>query len=81
MKQKDLALIAAVVVFSVIVSLVVSKILIAPPKNRQQRVEVVQAIDDTFNTPDSRYFNSNALDPTLLIQIGDSTNPTPFNGQ
>lgn len=81
MKQKDIALIIIVVFISVVVSIFVSKAVFAPPKNRQQKVEVVNAIDDTFPQPDSRYFNNQAVDPTKLIKIGDNTNPNPFNGQ
>ncbi len=81
MKQKDFVLIGVVVIFSIIASLIISKLIITTPKNRQQKVEIVQAINSTFTTPDPRYFNINAFDPTALIQIGDSTNPTPFNGQ
>lgn len=78
MKQKDLALIVVVVVFSVVVSVALSNLLIASPKNRQQSVEVVQAINDTFTTPDPHYFNNQAFDPTQLITIGDNNNTDPF---
>ena len=81
MKQKDALLIIVVAVVSIILSVTVSKILIAPAKNRQQKVEVVQPISDTFNQPDAKYFNANSIDPTQLITIGNNTNPTPFNGQ
>ncbi|HUS25761.1 MAG TPA: hypothetical protein VMY99_00240 [Nevskiaceae bacterium] len=80
MKQKDIALIIVIVFASGIVSLVVSRLVFAPPKNRQQQVEVVDAISADFPDPDAKYFNKNAIDPTQLIKIGDSTNPNPFNG-
>lgn len=79
MKQKDWALIIVVVFVSVVLSIVVSKVLIAPPKNRQQKVEVVDPITDKFPLPDKTYFNQNSVDPTQLIKIGDTTNATPFN--
>ena len=80
MKQKDIALIVVVVVISAVVSLVVSRILFASPQKRQQQVDVVQALSSDFPNPDTRYFNSNSIDPTQLIQIGNSTNPNPFTG-
>ncbi len=79
MKQKDFILIIVVVFISGFVSLFVTKLVIAPPKNRQQKVEVVEAISTEFNKPSDKYFNSNSVDPTKLIQIGNNTNPTPFN--
>ncbi|HSX36512.1 MAG TPA: hypothetical protein VLG13_00085 [Patescibacteria group bacterium] len=82
MKQKDIALIAVVVVASAILSIVASKFIFAPPKNRQQPVEVVQPISSDFQIPDSRYFNSKSIDPTKLITIGgDNTNPDPFSNK
>jgi hypothetical protein len=80
MKQKDLALIVVIVFISAIVSLFVSKIIFVPPKNRQQQIEVVQAVTTDFPRPDSNYFNSSAFDPTQLITIGQSNNTNPFNG-
>lgn len=80
MKQKDVALILVVVFVSAIVSFVVSNVVFVSPKNRQQQVEVVPVISSTFPTPDPKYFNSNSIDPTQLIQIGDSNNGTLFNG-
>lgn len=81
MKQKDIILIAVVVLISGVVASVISKSLITAPKNRQQRVEVVDPITPEFNQPDPKYFNTDSIDPTKLIKIGDNTNPTPFNGQ
>ncbi|MEI7683125.1 MAG: hypothetical protein WCJ24_02380 [Candidatus Saccharibacteria bacterium] len=81
MKQKDLVLIAAVVVISGTFSLLLSKYLFTVPKNRQAKVEVVQVISSDFPQPDTHYFNANAVDPTRNITIGDSTNSQPFNKQ
>jgi hypothetical protein len=78
MKQKDIALIAVIVVFSAIVSLLVSNMFFASPAKRQQQVEVVEPISAEFQQPDSRYFNNTAFDPTKLITIGQSQNPEPF---
>ncbi len=79
MKQKDIALIILIVFFGVITSVIVSKYLIVPPKNRQQEVEQVQEISATFKLPpDPHYFNSNSINPTQQIQIGVDANPDPF---
>lgn len=79
MKQKDIALIVIVVIISATISIVVSKSIFVKPSNRQQEVEVVQAIDTKFTPPDTRYYNSQAFDPTQPITIGDNANPDPFS--
>ncbi|HZL07896.1 MAG TPA: hypothetical protein VFC50_01750 [Candidatus Dormibacteraeota bacterium] len=79
MKQKDIALIAVIIFISAIVSLFVSKSIFAPPKNRQQQVEVVKAITSDFPKPDKQFFNGQANDPTKLITIGQNANNDPFS--
>jgi hypothetical protein len=79
MKQKDITLIVVVVAISAIVSLVLSNLLISSPKNRKEKVEVVQKITSDFPTPDKKYFNAQSIDPTKLIQIGDNQNTQPFS--
>jgi len=81
MKQKDIALLAVIVVISAVVSIVLSNILLASPKNRQQEVEVVQPITANFEPPDTTYFNKDAFDPTRTITIGANNNADPFSGQ
>jgi hypothetical protein len=78
MKQKDIALIVVIVLVSAGISLLLSNQIFAPPKNRQQEVEVVQPITADFPAPDKRFFNDQAFDPTKVITIGPTTNPEPF---
>jgi hypothetical protein len=80
MKQKDIALIIVVVFLSGIVSFVLSGQLFSKPADRQQKAEVVDVITSDFSLPSEKYFNSNSVDPTQLIQIGDSNNTNPFTG-
>ncbi|HEY5442838.1 MAG TPA: hypothetical protein VIJ68_04830 [Candidatus Saccharimonadales bacterium] len=79
MRQKDIPIIAVIVIISAVISLFVSKAIFAPPKNRQQQVDVVQAITSDFPKPDSRFFNSNAIDPTQSITVGQNANANPFS--
>lgn len=79
MKQKDVALILMVMFISAIISFFVSGMIIAPAKDRQQKVEVVEPISADFRSPDSKFFNADAINPTQLIQLGENPNPTPFN--
>lgn len=78
MKQEDIAKIIAVVVFSVIVSIFVSKYTFGKPTNRQQNVETVQAVSSSFSEPSGVYFNTGSIDPTQSIQTGQENNQNPF---
>lgn len=80
MKQKDIALIMVVVVVGGIFALVIGRLVFAPPKNRQQKVEDVDVISTAFPLPDSKYFNAQSINPTQLIRIGQTVNTAPFSG-
>ena len=80
MKQKDLSVIIVVAFLSAIISFVLSGKIFVTPENRQQAVEVVDPVTADFQLPDSRYFNSNSINPTLDSQLGTDTNQNPFNG-
>lgn len=83
MKRQDLGLLIVVVFVSVILSVVISKLLITAPKNRQEAVEVVEPISAEFNQPkaDDKNFNKNAIDPTQTITIDANSNNKPFKKQ
>lgn len=78
MKQKDIAIIVAVVFVSGILSYFVSNTLFASPDSLQTEVEVVEPITAEFPEPDTRYFNENSVNPTQTITIGEGQNQQPF---
>jgi hypothetical protein len=79
MKQKDIVLVIVIVFISGVLSIVISNKLFASPKNRQEKVEIVDPITAEFQTPDKKYFNESSIDPTQLIKIGDgNSNTDPF---
>jgi len=78
MKKNDVAIIVVVAIFATVFSLLVSKFLFTPDKNRNLEAQVVQPISTDFKKPDERVFNSEALNPTQLIQIGNTSNKNPF---
>jgi len=80
MKQKDIALITGIAIVSAVVSFVASNKIFVTPSNRQQKVEVVDPINATFNPPDKKYFNSSSIDPTQNSALGADTNQNPFSG-
>ena len=78
MKQKDVALILVVSFISLMIGIFVSKALFGSG-TRKLTADTVIAITPEFSTPDNKYFNSNAIDPTQIIRIGDNSNQKPFN--
>lgn len=80
MKQKDIALIIIIAAVSGFASFFLSRYLFATPQNRQQQAAVVDKITTEFPQPDHKYFNTDSIDPTQLIQVGDHDNTNPFNG-
>lgn len=79
MKQKDLVLLVVVAFVSIILSIFASKLLFSIPTNRSEQVDVVPVITSIFEIPSSQSFNSQSLDPTQLITIGNNNNSSPFN--
>lgn len=77
-RRKDLALIIVVAIFAAVLSIIVSKVFITSGKQRNLKAETAQPISANFQTPDPAVFNNQAIDPTKLIQIGDSNNSQPF---
>lgn len=76
MKQKDISLILVVVFVSAVFSLVISNIFISTPENRQEQVEVVGVISSDFPEVDKQFFNDQAINPTVIIKIGENQNPS-----
>lgn len=79
MKQKDVATLIIIAFVSAVASFIISGKIFATPANRQQKVEVVDVIDSSFQTPSSKYFNTSSIDPAQLVQISSNNNQNPFN--
>ncbi|MBL8121292.1 hypothetical protein JNM87_00895 [Candidatus Saccharibacteria bacterium] len=79
MRQKDIAVIIVIAVFSAVISFLLSNKLFVRPDSRQQKYEVVDVISTDFSLPDSRFFNSQSINPTPNTELGSNTNQNPFN--
>ena len=78
-KQQDWAMLVAGVFFGLLISILVSKYVFSSA-NKHTQVDVVPKITSIFPAPSNQYFNSNAVDPTQIINIAPNNNTTPFNG-
>jgi len=75
MKQRDIFIIVAAAIVAGLFSLIISNLLFGGSKTYNLTAPQIEPISTEFITPDSRYFNDDAIDPTVDIQIGDTTNP------
>lgn len=82
MKRKDLATLIGVLIISVIVSVIAASLVFGSSSSHQQDVPVVDRITPDFPVSEvqgkDKQFNSQAIDPTQFIQIGNP-NSNPFN--
>ena len=79
MKKNDIALIILIVSISMVISYFIAKAAIGTPKTNQVSAEVVEPITPDLVQPSSKIFNRDAINPTVVIQIGDPSNQQPFN--
>lgn len=80
MKRNDIALLILIASISLVVSFLVVKSLFGEPQSQQTSVEKVEAISATLEEPSVRIFNKDAINPTIVIQIGNPSNQQPFGG-
>ncbi len=78
MKKNDVALIVLIVSISLVVSYFVVKAIVGNPKNQQTTAEVVEPITPNIVQPSNQIFNRDAINPTVVIQIGNPSNQQPF---
>lgn len=85
MQRKEIITISIAGIAAAIISFVIAGKIFDSPNKHTSTAPAPSAITTTFpdtkNDPNYNFFlNSNALDPTQPIQIGNSQNNTPFNG-
>ena len=78
MKKNDITVMAAVTIFAVIFSLVLSNLIFTPKSTKGLKAQKIDKVESSFQKPDKKYFNPESINPTQLIQIGDSPNAQPF---
>jgi hypothetical protein len=78
MKKNDIALIVLIVSVSLVVSYFIAKAFVGDPKNQQVSAEIVAPITSTLTPPSNKIFNRDAINPTVVIQIGNPSNQQPF---
>lgn len=78
MKKNDIALLILIASITLVISFLLVKSLFGTPSALQTKVETVEAISASLQQPPATVFNKDAINPTVLIQIGDTSNQQPF---
>jgi hypothetical protein len=85
MKQKDMVIMGGVAIVAALFSIVLSGVIFGSPKKNPIKVPVVHKISSTFPTTQTddykSFLNDKALNPTQLIQIGNTNNKQPFQNE
>lgn len=81
MKKSDYAVLALIVSLTLVISFLVVKGIFGEAQNNTTQVEKAAPISATITQPDPNVFNHDAINPTVVIQIGNPANQQPFTGQ
>ena len=81
MKKNDIAILVLIASVSLVVSFLVVKAFFGEPQSLETKVEKVEAISAQIKEPDAKIFNTDAINPTVVIQIGNPSNQQPFGSQ
>lgn len=81
MKKNDLALLILIASIALVISFLLVKTIFGEAQADQTKVEKVEPISATLAKPPASVFNNDAINPTVVIQIGDPANQQPFGGQ
>jgi flagellar basal body-associated protein FliL len=81
MKKSDIALLVLIVSLTLVISFLVVKTLFGEATNEATKVEKAESISANITEPSPTIFNRDAINPTVVIQIGNSGNQQPFTGQ
>lgn len=72
MKKSDIAMIILIASISVLVAYFVARAIIGDVQNESVQVKTAEPITTEITEPDPTVFNSNAINPTVEVIIGDS---------
>ncbi len=81
MKKSDIALLVLIVSLTLVISFLVVKTIFGEATNEATKVEKTESISANLTEPSPTIFNRDAINPTVVIQIGNSGNQQPFTGQ
>ncbi|HEY1645608.1 MAG TPA: hypothetical protein VGF75_04480 [Candidatus Saccharimonadales bacterium] len=79
LRQKDIIALVVALIAGVFMSLLVDKFAFSNSASQNTEVDVVPTIHTDFPAPSIAYYNSQAVDPTQIINISPNSSSQPFN--
>jgi uncharacterized protein YxeA len=73
MKKSDIAMIILIASVSVMIAYFVAKAIVGDVQNETVKVKTTDTISTEITQPDTSVFNTNAINPTVEVIIGDQT--------
>ena len=80
MKKNDIAMIVLIASVSAMTAYFIGRAVVGDPESRAVKVQTVESISTEVEKPDTTVFNKSAINPTVEINIGNSSNQQPFGG-
>lgn len=74
MKKSDIAMIILIASISMLVAYFAAKALVGDVQNQSVKVKTTEKISTDVTEPDPKVFNSNAINPTVEVIIGNQNN-------
>jgi len=81
MKKSDIAMIILIVSISVLVSYFIAKSVIGDVTNQSVKVKTAEKISTDLAQPNTAVFNKDAINPTVEVTIGGSSDTSALRGQ
>lgn len=78
MKKNDIALIILIVAVCAVITYFIGNAIIGDQSAKQVSAEVLEPISGNITEPSKKIFNKDAINPTVVIQIGSPSNQQPF---
>lgn len=73
MKKSDIAMIILIASISMLMAYFIGKAVIGDVQNETVKVKTAEPITTDISKPDPSVFNSNAINPTVEVIIGDQS--------
>ena len=73
MKKSDIAMIILIASISILMAYFIGKAVIGDVQNETVKVKTAEPITTDIDEPDPSVFNSNAINPTVEVIIGDQS--------
>lgn len=76
MKKTDIAMIILIATICVMSAFFITRAVMGDPKSEEVKVKTIEKITSEVTAPDTKVFNSEAINPAYKVEIDSTTNDT-----